>query len=79
MSTEPVGGTPEEPSYADAAAELARIIEALDHDEIDVDRLGAQVARAADLIRLCRDRIVRARMEVEEVVSTLELDLESEA
>lgn len=65
-----------EPSYAEAAAELDRIIDALDHEEIDVDLLGEQVARAADLIRLCRDRITRARVEVDEIVNALEVDLD---
>lgn len=72
-----VSGT-DGPSYSEAAEELDRIIEALDRDEIDVDALAAQVGRAAELIRLCRERITRARTEVDEIVTSLEEDLGDE-
>lgn len=61
--------------YADALAELESILERLEHDEPDVDRVAADVARAAELVRHCRDRISAARLKVEEVVG----DLTSEA
>ena len=61
-------------SYVDALAELERILDELDGDEVDVDVLGARVRRAAELLRLCRDRIAGARFEVEQVVAELESD-----
>jgi exodeoxyribonuclease VII small subunit len=64
----------EEISYVDALAELERILDELDGDEVDVDVLGARVRRAAELLRLCRDRIAGARFEVEQVVAELESD-----
>jgi exodeoxyribonuclease VII small subunit len=64
----------DEIGYADALAELESILDELDGDEVDVDVLGARVRRAAELLRLCRDRIGSARFEVEQVVAELEAE-----
>jgi exodeoxyribonuclease VII small subunit len=66
-----------ETSYADAQAELDAILRELDGDEVDVDVLGARVRRAAELLRLCRDRIAAARFEVEQVVGELEAEVDA--
>jgi exodeoxyribonuclease VII small subunit len=55
-------------SYAAAAAELQSILDELEHDDVDVDRLAERVARAAALIEACRARIEAARVEVDRVV-----------
>jgi len=57
--------------YAQAVAELEAILGRLEHDDVDVDVLAAEVGRAAELIAMCRDRIHHARTEVERVVSQL--------
>lgn len=54
--------------YADAMAELHTILDSLEHDDIDVDRLAAHVARARSLIEACRARIAAARVDVERIV-----------
>jgi exodeoxyribonuclease VII small subunit len=64
-------------SYVEALAELERILDELDGDEVDVDVLGARVKRAAELLRLCRDRISGARFEVEQVVAELEAEVDA--
>lgn len=58
--------------YADALAELEGILADLEDDGIDIDLLGTKVARATALIRLCRDRITSARVQVERVVADLD-------
>jgi exodeoxyribonuclease VII small subunit len=58
--------------YQDALAELDQILDELDGDSVDVDRLGARVKRAAELIALCRGRIASARVEIESVVADLD-------
>lgn len=63
--------------YADALDELEAILDELDGDEVDVDVLGARVRRAAELLRVCRDRISSARFEVEQVVAELEAEAEA--
>ena len=58
--------------WADAIGELEQILTKLDDDALDVDVLAAQVARAAELIGLCRDRIARTKLEVERIVGDLD-------
>ena len=60
------------PGYAEALAELEAILVSLENADLDVDVLGAKVARAAELIRHCRTRIGAARLEVEQVVAEFE-------
>ena len=59
-------------SYSAALAELETILTELEDDAIDVDHLSERVERAAVLIRHCRDRIGRARTEVERIVADLD-------
>lgn len=76
--TDSTGPTQTEPpsgiGYAAAMAELDQILIALDDPNLDVDQLGDRVARAAELVELCRDRIERARMRVTEIVADLDVD-----
>lgn len=58
--------------WADAIAELETILARLEDDALDVDVLSAQVARAAELIALCRDRIASTKLEVERIVGDLD-------
>jgi exodeoxyribonuclease VII small subunit len=64
--------TDDAPAYADAIVELEAIVAGLEHADIDVDVLAARVARAAELIKLCRDRIDRTRIEVDRIVADLD-------
>ena len=61
----------EDLSYRDAVVELEAILDRLEHDEPDVDRVAVDVARAAELVTHCRDRIATARLRVDEVVAGL--------
>jgi len=56
------------PGYAEALAELERILAELDRDTVDVDVLASRVARASELIQFCRDRIAAARLQVDHVL-----------
>jgi len=65
-------------SYAEADAELEAIVDRLEHDQPDVDRVTADVARAAELVKHCRARITSARLSVEEVVGELTTELSAD-
>lgn len=65
-------GDVESLTYANAIDELEVILAELEDDSLDVDRLAARVARAATLIRLCRERIAHTRLEVERIVADLD-------
>lgn len=58
--------------YAEAVAELEKILESLESEAVDVDVLAARVQRAAALIRHCRTKIGDARLHVEQVVGELD-------
>jgi exodeoxyribonuclease VII small subunit len=74
-ATEDLGALP----YPEALAELETILDRLEHDEPDVDRIAADVARAARLVEHCRGRIVAARSQVAEVVEALDPDVDTDA
>lgn len=53
--------------YEDAVTELEEILEALSDEDINVDELAERVKRATELVKVCRDRIAAARLEVKEI------------
>ena len=57
--------------YEEAIAELETIVTDLQNDEVGVDELADRVARGARLVELCRDRLRRAELAVDEVVDAL--------
>ena len=60
--------------YAEALEELESILESLEDDDVDVDVLAEHVQRASELIGLCRERIGKAKLRIEEVVSTVDTE-----
>jgi len=57
----------EEVGYEDAVTELEKILSELSDDDIDVDHLAERVKRATELVKICRDRIAAARLEVKDI------------
>ena len=68
------GAIDENMGYAQAIEELESILAELESDDVDVDELAEHVQRASQLIELCRERIGKAKLRIEEVVSQLETD-----
>lgn len=58
--------------YGEALAELEGILDEIEDDAVDVDVLATRVRRAAELLRVCRDRITAARVEVTQIVADLD-------
>ena len=58
-------------AYRDAMAELEQILTEIEREDVDVDVLSARVKRAAELIRICRERIAATKLEVEEIMTGL--------
>jgi exodeoxyribonuclease VII small subunit len=63
-----------EVGYAEALEELETILESLEEDDVDVDELAEHVQRASELIELCRERIGKAKLRIEEVVSAVDAE-----
>jgi len=73
--TDPADTALDDIGYADAVAELDRILDQLDDDGIDIDVLSELVERAAHLITVCRGRISAAQQQVADIVQTLETEI----
>ncbi|MCH2414368.1 MAG: exodeoxyribonuclease VII small subunit [Acidimicrobiales bacterium] len=55
--------------YAEALQELQAILTELEGEAVDVDVLAVRVARADELLTLCRERLEAASVQVEKVVA----------
>lgn len=58
--------------YGEAVERLERILSEIEAEDVDVDLLADQVRTAVELIRLCREKITAAEVEVARVVSDLD-------
>ena len=64
--------TPDEnPSYADAIAEIEAILERIDEGDADIDELGPLVERATALIQRCRTTLESTEMRVRDALEAL--------
>lgn len=59
-------------SFTAAMQELEAILRRIESEEVDIDRLGAELGRATELVELCRAKIRRAEAEVTQIVARLE-------
>jgi len=58
--------------FGEARAELEKILKEIEGDEVDVDDLAEKIRTAATLIRVCRDKLERTKVEVEKIVAEME-------
>ena len=75
MSTETTDSpaeSPESPSFGVALEELEGILQRIDGDAVDIDALADELRRATELLELCRGKIRKAEVEVEQIVQRLE-------
>jgi exodeoxyribonuclease VII small subunit len=56
-------------TYTEAIAEVEAILARFSSGTLDVDTLAAEVKRATELIRTCKERLARAEKEVNAVLS----------
>ena len=62
------------PRYGEAAAELETILQEIETGEVDIDDLTRKVERAAELIRLCRDKLRATEVRVKKIVDEMASD-----
>ncbi len=74
MSAKKPGAEGAAPGFTEAIRELEAILARVEGEEVDVDRLAAELARAAELLDLCRGKIRKAELEVTQIVQRLEGD-----
>ena len=62
----------DEPGFTAAILELEEILAGIEGEEVDLDRLAAELERASRLLELCRGKIRKAELEVSQIVQKLE-------
>ncbi len=55
-------------AYAEAMTRIEQILERLRNEEMDVDRLAAEVKCATELISLCKERLLKAETDVKKIL-----------
>lgn len=66
------GTNGEDLSFSNALQELEAILQRIDNDGIDIDALAGELRRATDLLEICRGKIRKAEVEVNQIVQRLE-------
>ncbi len=59
-------------SYNEAIAELEGILQRMQGDSCDIDRLTAMTRRATELLRECKSRLTATDSELREILDQLE-------
>jgi exodeoxyribonuclease VII small subunit len=58
--------------YTDAFEELQQIVLEIEEGEITVDELAVKVKRAAQLIKICKNKLATTEEDVNEILKELE-------
>jgi exodeoxyribonuclease VII small subunit len=59
-------------NYTDAFNELQQIVDEIEKGEISVDELSTKVKRAAELIRICKQKLASTEQDVAGILRELE-------
>ena len=59
-------------NYTDAFNELQQIVDEIKKGEISVDELSTKVKRAAELIRICKQKLASTEQDVAGILKELE-------
>jgi exodeoxyribonuclease VII small subunit len=62
--------------YSKAMERLEDIIQKIENEEIDIDELSDKVKEAVGLVKLCKDKVEKAELEVKQVVEGFEKEQE---
>jgi len=62
--------------YSKAMERLEDIIRKIENEEIDIDELSDKVKEAVSLVKLCKEKVEKAELEVKEVVEGFEKEQE---
>lgn len=61
-----------EQTYGEAMKELQGIMQAVENEELDVDILMTKVKRAAELIKFCKDKLLKTNADIQKVLDNIE-------
>lgn len=55
--------------YEEAVAQLEKIVDKMENDELDIDQLSDQLKRAKELVKLCKDKLTKTDEEIKKLLS----------
>ncbi|NDV68050.1 exodeoxyribonuclease VII small subunit [Dysgonomonas sp. 25] len=61
-----------EQTYGEAMQELQDIMSLIENEELDVDVLLAEVKKAANLIKLCKEKLYKTNEEIQKILDKIE-------
>jgi exodeoxyribonuclease VII small subunit len=61
-----------QPTYAEAFAELQQIVSEIEEGHISVDELSEKVKRAAQLINICKEKLSSTEEDVNKILKDLD-------
>ena len=57
-----------EPKYEMAISQLEEIVERLENNQLGIDEMTAQLKKAQQLIKLCKDRLTKTDEEIQKIL-----------
>ena len=57
-----------ETKYEMAISQLEEIVERLENNQLGIDEMTAQLKKAQQLIKLCKDRLTKADAEIQKIL-----------
>lgn len=61
-----------EQTYGEAMQELQEIMQRIENEELDVDRLLEDVKKAATLIKFCKEKLFKTNDEIQKILDKIE-------
>jgi exodeoxyribonuclease VII small subunit len=58
-------------TYKEAITELEKIMVQIEQDELDVDILSEKVKRAAELLKVCKEKLFKTDAEVQKILEEM--------
>lgn len=59
-------------SYKEALSEIEEILEKLENDELDVDKLTESIKRVSFLLKFCKEKLTNTEGEVQKLIDDME-------
>jgi exodeoxyribonuclease VII small subunit len=59
-------------SYKDALTEIEEILEKLENEELDVDKLTESIKRVSFLLKFCKEKLTTTEGEVQKLIDDME-------
>ena len=59
-------------TYQEAVNEIDEILEKIENEELDIDELSDQVKKVSSLIKLCKDKLHKTEVEVENILKEMD-------